>query len=142
MIRWAFELLIILAGMLPGDAEVSLSSMGITFNMCATVYMIAMAFGSSVNTRVANSLGAGRADAARLSFLMTFSVVAINQLSFATALWIWRRQAVRIFTDDLAVVDMVASIVPVVCAAMLGDGERELACCVMFLLCWTVLAFL
>ena len=34
---WAFELIIILAGILPGNADVSISAMGITFNIIASL---------------------------------------------------------------------------------------------------------
>ena len=86
--------------------------------------MLAMAYGTSVNTRVANALGAGRAKAARLAFRITAVIVMTQQSIFASALWVFRRQAARIFTDEEDVIDMVQGIVPILCAAMLGDGEE------------------
>jgi len=82
-----------------------------------------MAYGTAVNTRVANALGAGKAAAAGLSFRITTVIVTTQQCCFATALWIFRRQVAHFFTDDEDVIDMVESLVPVLCAAMLGDGE-------------------
>eukprot|EP00955_Chlamydomonas_euryale_P014644 157286-Chlamydomonas_euryale.AAC.1 len=41
------------------NPDIAVSVMGITFNICAVLYMLPMSFGTAANTRIANELGAG-----------------------------------------------------------------------------------
>ncbi len=97
--------------------------MGICFNVSGWFYMSSMGLGSAANTRVANELGAGRPRGARNAFRVSFLLSATMQLVFGATLWVYRNDVVRIFSDDDVVVDHVDRITPILCAAIIGDGE-------------------
>ena len=118
---WAFEVLVVTSGT-TNDPEISVSSMGIAFNISGFFYMFSMGLGSSSNTRVANELGAGRAAGARLAYWVSFGISSVMQASFCTFLFFQRNNVVKIFSTDPQVVEMVDTITPVLCCAILGDG--------------------
>ncbi|GAX72839.1 hypothetical protein CEUSTIGMA_g294.t1 [Chlamydomonas eustigma] len=121
---WAFEVLIILAGLIPGVAEIALSSMGITFNIIATLYMFSAALGTSANTRIANALGAGLEKSAKTTFRVAISTVFLLVSAFAVILWLCRSHLALIFTNEEEVVNMVGLVIPIVCTTVVGDGAN------------------
>lgn len=52
-------MLLLLPGTVKDDADIAVSTMGVTFLISSFLYMFPMAAGTSVNTRIANELGAG-----------------------------------------------------------------------------------
>ncbi|KAH7528665.1 hypothetical protein FEM48_Zijuj05G0096200 [Ziziphus jujuba var. spinosa] len=63
---WSFEMLVILAGLLP-NPKLETSVLSISLNTAGTVWMISFGLGAAVSTRVSNELGAGHPKAARLA---------------------------------------------------------------------------
>ncbi|KAG1670897.1 hypothetical protein FOA52_000399 [Chlamydomonas sp. UWO 241] len=123
---WAFEVIIILSGTLKDRPEVAVATMGITFNICAVFYMFAMSFGTAANTRIANSLGEGRPEAASLAYHTTLGIVFGEQLIFASGTWLLRNQLAKVFTSDVEVMESVVYVMPVVCCIIMGDGMNAL----------------
>ncbi len=64
---WTFEIIVILSGLLPRP-EMTMSMMGITFNVHAVCFFAAHGLSGAASTRVGNELGAGRP---RLAWLNT-----------------------------------------------------------------------
>ncbi len=104
----------------------------INFNINGTFYMISMAFGTACNTRISNALGAGVATAARKSFIAAVSIVIAMQIGFSAGLYLLREHVAMVFTNDAPVVDMVTSLIPIVCGTIVGDGESEVLFCIRF----------
>jgi MATE family multidrug resistance protein len=58
--RWVWEIQIVMAGLLP-TASTAVGVMGLAMQISGISYMIPSSMGSATSTRVANSLGAGKA---------------------------------------------------------------------------------
>lgn len=82
---WAYEVIILWAGLLP-EAQLTLSTMGICLSLNAYLYMLPIGLASSVNTNVANALGAGDGGRARNVFLAGLMLVVGLQAAIVTGL--------------------------------------------------------
>ncbi|CAA3023486.1 DETOXIFICATION 18-like [Olea europaea subsp. europaea] len=90
--EWAFELLVLLAGMMP-NSKTNTSLIAICINTEAICYMFACGLGATASTRVSNELGGGNPDQARramavaLKLAVLFALVIILALTFGHYLW-------------------------------------------------------
>ena len=94
---WAIEAVILWAGVLP-NAELALSTMGLCMSINAYLYMLPLGLASSVNTNVANALGAGDGARARAVVRAGLGLAAALQAALVAALLLgcvfvclWRR---------------------------------------------------
>ena len=124
---WAFEVLVISAGMVKENVEIEVATMGIMINICLFFYLFPSCIGYSVNTRVANELGAGSASGAKLALRVALLSSLLMQSFFIALLFFLRSSIARIFTDDQKVIDLVDSIVPLFCVQLLTDGVNNIA---------------
>lgn len=124
---WAAEIIVLLAGTLPG-AEVSLTAMAIFSNTCSSCFYFPCGLAVATNTRVSNELGAGRWASARfasnVSLLLGLGLVCCTSL----AVLLGRGLFLRLFTSDRTV-DSVAEPVLLICAAyVVLDGLTIVLC--------------
>ncbi|KAG2447110.1 hypothetical protein HYH02_007858 [Chlamydomonas schloesseri] len=118
---WTYEAVILIAGALP-DAKVQLGAMGLAFNTHALLFMVVEGFGAAASTRVSNELGAGRGAAARYAGLVALALGAAAPLLASGALVAAPRPWARLYTEDGAIVDLVARLMPVLALSNIADS--------------------
>ncbi|KAG2444376.1 hypothetical protein HXX76_001132 [Chlamydomonas incerta] len=118
---WTYEAIILIAGALP-DAKVQLGAMGLAFNTHALLFMVVEGFGAAASTRVANELGAGRGAAARYAGLVALGLGAAAPLLASAALVAVPRPWARLYTEDGAIIDLVAQLMPVLALSNIADS--------------------
>ncbi|KAK9834158.1 hypothetical protein WJX81_003586 [Elliptochloris bilobata] len=118
---WAFEVMILLAGMLP-DPERSVDVMGIAFTFGGAVYMVPLGLSGAVSARIANELGAGEGLRARSVARAGTTLAAATLLGAAAAVLACRHQYGWIFSNSEEVVAMLARVLLFVAALVVGDG--------------------
>ncbi|KIZ07408.1 putative transporter [Monoraphidium neglectum] len=78
--------------------------------------------GSATSTRVANSLGAGNAEGARLVFRVSALLTLCIGGAAACLTYLLRRPLVSLFTEEPAVVALAARALPFMALSLLGDS--------------------
>lgn len=119
-----------LSGLLPSP-DVTMSMMGITFNVHALCFFAAHGLSGAASTRVGNELGAGRP---RVAWLTTQVGVLLGTLSMALSgglLLLGREALGRVFSADAAVVALTAQAVPPLAASLVGEGANTVLAGVM-----------
>lgn len=116
---WAFQVSTLLAGRL-GEAE--LAAHTIALNLASLTFMIPMGLSLGVATRIGNLVGAGQPKraqhAARISLMMGAGIMAASAL----LLVLGRNALPYLYTEDIAVVALAASIFPIAGAFQVFDG--------------------
>lgn len=118
---WCFEVLVILAGLLP-NPELELATLSVCLTTTSLNYMIPFGLSAAASTRVSNELGAGDAPAAKQAVVSVVSLSATQALVISSVLLSLRHQWAWLFSGDAEVVDSVAEILPFVACIALLDG--------------------
>lgn len=116
---WAFQLSTLLAGRL-GESE--LAAHTIALNLASLTFMLPMGLSLGAATRVGNLVGAQQPDkaahAARLSLAMGAGIMVASGVLFVTA----RNVMGYLYTEDMVVIALSASILPIAGAFQVFDG--------------------
>lgn len=118
---WSSEILTFLAGSLT-NPEVDLSVMSVYQSMVAICFMFPSSFRVSSNTRVGNALGANRPKDARTGALVAMLLALVFGMIISCFLLAFRSDIGVLFTNDAQVVDLVGSLVPILCIYVIADG--------------------
>ncbi|XP_018503238.2 protein DETOXIFICATION 12-like [Pyrus x bretschneideri] len=118
---WSFELLILLSGLLPNPA-LETSVLSVCLQTISTLYAIPYGFGAAVSTRVANELGAGNPEGARLAARVAVFLAAIETSIETTTLFACRYIFGYIFSKEKDVVDYVIAMAPLICLSLILDS--------------------
>ncbi|XP_061338360.1 protein DETOXIFICATION 9-like isoform X2 [Gastrolobium bilobum] len=124
---WSFELLIILAGLLP-NPELETSVLSICLNICTLHYFIPYGVGAAVSTRVSNELGAGNPQAARDAVYSVIFLAFIEAIVLSSLLFCFRHVLGLAFSNEMEVVNSVAKIVPLLCLSVSVDSLLGVLC--------------
>lgn len=116
------QVVIFMAG-LSENAEVAVGVMGLMFQISALAYMSAMAYGSSVNTRVSNELGAGHAAAVKLAVNTAVAAVTVVQTAWAVACWLAAWQVVGLLSNNDEVVSETVEALPILLPTFVGESS-------------------
>ncbi|KAG9439250.1 hypothetical protein H6P81_019415 [Aristolochia fimbriata] len=142
---WAFELLVLLAGLMP-NSENSTSLIAMCVNTEAVTYMITYGFAAAVSTRVSNELGAGNVNQAKHAVAVTLklsvllAVAVILSLAFGHNLW------ASSFSDSPVIKKEFAAMTPLLAVSILFDSAQGVlsgvsrGCGWQHLAAWTNLA--
>jgi len=118
---WAFELLTLMAGILP-NAVVSVSAHAVLVNINNIIYMIFAGLAVAGNIRVGNCLGANAPKQAKLActvaLLMTFAISS----TFSITLYALRGDIPRLFLTDAQGIARAASVLAVWAPLEVLDG--------------------
>ncbi|PQM34308.1 protein DETOXIFICATION 12-like [Prunus yedoensis var. nudiflora] len=118
---WSFELLILLSGLLPNPA-LETSVLSVCLQTISTLYAIPYGFGAAASTRVANELGAGNPEGARLA-TRTAMFLAVTETSIeTTTLYACRHVFGYIFSNEKDVINYVVTMAPLVCLSLVLDS--------------------
>jgi MATE family multidrug resistance protein len=125
---WAFSACALLAGRLGAQA---LAAHTIALNLAALAFMMPQGISQGATTRVGNLIGAGRpAQAQRAAWVALAMGAGIMTVS-ATAFVGLRELLPRIYTADLPVIRLCASILPIAAAFQIFDGTQVVGCGVL-----------
>ncbi|KAE8802089.1 protein DETOXIFICATION 19-like [Hordeum vulgare] len=106
---WAIELLVLIAGLLPGSTE-STSLIAICASTQAISYMITYGFSAAVSTRVSNEIGAGNVDSAKGAVMVTMKLSVLLALSFILLLIVGHGLWASLFTGSAVMAAKFAAI--------------------------------
>ncbi|KAL4376495.1 hypothetical protein GQ457_02G006350 [Hibiscus cannabinus] len=118
---WSFELLILLSGLLP-DSMLETSVLSVCMTITALHFFVPYGISAAASTRVSNELGAGNPEAARLSVIVATVIGLIEPIMVAIVLFSWRHIFGYIFSNEEAVVDYIAQIIPLLCISVFMDS--------------------
>ncbi|XP_017980900.1 PREDICTED: protein DETOXIFICATION 14 [Theobroma cacao] len=117
---WASEVLIFLSGLLP-NPKLETSVLSICFSFTYLHYFIPYGIGAIGSTRVANELGAGNPEAAKLSVLVVTVIAVVEAVIVSTTLFFCRHVLEYAFSSKKEVVNRVADMVPIMSVAVITD---------------------
>ncbi|XP_057455819.1 protein DETOXIFICATION 40-like [Lotus japonicus] len=118
---WYFQILVLLAGLLP-HPELALDSLSICTTVSGYVFMISVGFNAAASVRVSNELGSRNPKSA------SFSVVVVTTLSFiisviiALVVLVLRDVISYVFTDGEEVAAAVSDLCPLLALAIVLNG--------------------
>ncbi|WOL07702.1 hypothetical protein Cni_G16449 [Canna indica] len=120
---WAFEILVILAGLLP-NSELSTSLIAMCVNTEAIAYMITYGFSAAVSTRVSNEIGAGNIEKAKnavsvtLKLAVLLGVIVVLLLAFGHDRW------ASFFSNSHDIIRAFASMTPLLLVSIVLDSAQ------------------
>ncbi|XP_047947396.1 protein DETOXIFICATION 51-like [Salvia hispanica] len=127
---WWYEIMILLAGVLPDAAE-AVACMGILTQATSLAYVFPSALGLAASVRVGNELGAGQPGRARGASLVAVACAAATSLATSSSMLAVAGAWGRAFTDDKAVAALTAALMPVVGLCELGNYPQTTGCGVL-----------
>ncbi|GMI74913.1 hypothetical protein like AT1G15170 [Hibiscus trionum] len=124
---WSFELLILLSGLLP-QPELETSVLSVCLNTLITLYGIPYGLAAAASTRVANELGAGKPQEARIVVYAAVALTVLETLIVSGTLFASRRVFGYVYSNEKEVVDYVTTMAPLVCVfVILGSIQVVLS---------------
>ncbi|XP_023768324.1 protein DETOXIFICATION 18 [Lactuca sativa] len=139
---WAFELLVLLAGILP-NSEITTSLIAMCVNTEAIAYMVTYGLSAAASTRVSNELGAKNIDKAKEAMAVTIKLSVILALVIVLALGFGHNIWAGFFSNSRVIINQFASMTPflmisitvdsiqgVLSGVARGCGWQHLAVCV------------
>jgi multidrug resistance protein, MATE family len=118
---WAFQITTLLAGRI---GEVSLAAHVIALNLASLSFMVPLGIAQGASTRVGNLVGAGMPAAARRSATLALGLGAGVMVVSAVLFMALREQLPRLYTDDVEVIAVAATILPIAAAFQIFDGTQ------------------
>ncbi|KAI9179182.1 ethionine resistance protein [Blastocladiella emersonii ATCC 22665] len=116
---WVFELVALMAGLL---GPLQLAAQAVLINTVATTFMIVVGLSVVAGARVGNHLGAGDAVAASHASTVSVGIGMVTSFAIAAVLFGLRFILPYAFTSEPEVVDLVASVLPIVALFQLPDA--------------------
>ncbi|CAI0450941.1 unnamed protein product [Linum tenue] len=118
---WTFELLVLLAGLLP-DATLQSSVLSICVTTTSLHYYVQYGIGAAASTGVSNELGAGNPDKAKAVIQSAVGISTLEAIIVSTTLFYCRGFFGYVFSNDEAVVAYVADVAPLLCLSVVVDS--------------------
>lgn len=125
---WAFLGAALIAGRLGTHA---LAAHTIVFNLAALSFMMPLGVALAAVTRVGNLIGARRLDDAQRAAWVAMAMAAGLMAAAAGVFLALRHQLPLLYTPDLVVVGLAASILPIAAAFQIFDGLQVVGCGVL-----------
>ncbi|KAI3755771.1 hypothetical protein L1987_55577 [Smallanthus sonchifolius] len=118
---WAFELLVLLAGVLP-DPEITTSLIAMCANTEAIAFMFTCGLSAAASTRVSNELGARNTDGAKYAMAVTLMLSVILSLTVVLALGFGHDIWADSFSDSPVIINKYASMTPLLMISIILDS--------------------
>ncbi len=118
---WAFQLATLFAGWL-GEKE--LAAHVVALNMASMSFMVPLGISMAAVTRVGNLIGAGRPEAAQRAAWVALAMGAGAMCVAAVSFVLLRGLLPRVYTADLEVLAIAATLLPIAGAFQLFDGTQ------------------
>ena len=116
---WAFELMVILAGIL-GITEQAANV--ILFNVVAVFYMIPLGMQEASCALIGNEIGANNPKLAKKYYKVISTITFLCLIVICLLMGFGRKIIASVFTDDIKVQNMTASVLIVLSVTILFDG--------------------
>ncbi|KAJ0398095.1 hypothetical protein P43SY_001185 [Pythium insidiosum] len=101
---WAFEVLSLLAGVLP-NGVLAVSAHTVQLNVVQLAYVVFLGLSVATNIRVGNCLGAGNAAGARMAARLGLAIVAVIGVCWSAGVLVFRNRISALFVDDAQTVE-------------------------------------
>nr|XP_043629328.1 protein DETOXIFICATION 18-like [Erigeron canadensis] len=118
---WAFELLVLLAGILP-NSEITTSLIAMCVNTEAIAYMFTYGLSAAASTRVSNELGAKNISRAKNAMGVSLKLSVILALAVVVALGFGHNIWAGFFSDSLVIINKYASMTPFLMISIILDS--------------------
>ncbi|KAE9593063.1 hypothetical protein Lal_00029410 [Lupinus albus] len=118
---WYFQILVLLAGLLP-NPEIALDSLSICTTVSGWVFMISVGFNAAASVRVSNELGAKNPKSASFSVLIVTLISFIISAIIALVVLALRDVISYVFTEGEVVAAAVSDLCPLLSLAILLNG--------------------
>lgn len=120
---WAFELLVLLAGLMP-HAATSTSLIAMCVNTEAIMYNLTYGFSAAVSTRVSNELGAGNVDRAKNAMFVTLKLSVFLAAAVVLGLVFGHNIWASSFSDSKEIIREFAYMTPLLAISILLDSAQ------------------
>ncbi|XP_078181316.1 protein DETOXIFICATION 18-like [Carex rostrata] len=120
---WAFEILVLLAGLMP-NSELSTSLIAMCVNTETITYMITYGFSAAVSTRVSNEIGAGNIQQAKNAVSVTLKLSILLALTVILLLAIFHNLWASLFSSTQDIITAFASMTPLLATSILFDSAQ------------------
>ncbi|CAL4979163.1 unnamed protein product [Urochloa decumbens] len=120
---WAFELLVLIAGLLP-NPTVTTPLIAICVSTEAIACMITVGFSATVSTRVSNEIGAGNVDKAKNAVSVTMKLSVFLAISFVLLLAFGHNLWASLFSRSTTIVSEFAAIAPLMMISIVLDSAQ------------------
>ncbi|GJN19608.1 hypothetical protein PR202_gb06902 [Eleusine coracana subsp. coracana] len=121
---WSFQLLVLLAGLLP-NPKLETAVVSISLHTVNLAVMVSIGLGSAISTRVSNELGASRPAAAGLATRVVLFLAISVCVSEGLAMVLARNLLGYVYSNDEEVAKYAARVMPVLAVALLFDGLQN-----------------
>lgn len=124
---WWYEIILFMSGLLE-NPESCVAAMGILIQTTGTVYVFPFSLSLSISQRVGHALGAAlpaRAQMAAMIGVMVAVVYGITAFGLSVAL---RSSLGKLYTTEAQVLEMIASVMPILGLAEVGNAPQTAAC--------------
>eukprot|EP00644_Phytophthora_capsici_P018789 jgi/Phyca11/557556/estExt2_Genewise1Plus.C_PHYCAscaffold_1320023 len=118
---WAFELLTLMAGILP-NAVVAVSAHAVLVNINNTIYMTFAGLAVASNIRVGNCLGANAPKQARVACTVSLTLTFVISSVFAMSIYVLRGEIPSLFLNDAQGIARAANVLAVWAPLEVLDG--------------------
>ncbi|KAF4323448.1 hypothetical protein BBO99_00001324 [Phytophthora kernoviae] len=118
---WAFELLTLMAGVLP-NAVVAVSAHAVQVNVNNLIYMVFAGLAVASNIRVGNCLGANAPKQAKLACTVALTLTLAISSAFSVMLYVMRSEIPSLFLNDRESIERAASVLAVWAPLEVLDG--------------------
>ncbi|XP_054782553.1 protein DETOXIFICATION 53 [Prosopis cineraria] len=120
---WWYEIMLFLCGLL-GNPQTTVATMGILIQTTGLLYIFPFSLSSALTTRVGHSLGAGQPSRAQCTAILGLSLAFIfGVLAFFFTVSV-RKVWARMFTNEIQIIDMVTSVLPIVGLCEIGNWPQ------------------
>ena len=124
---WYYEIMLFLCGLL-SNPQTTIATMGILIQTTGFLYVFPFSLSAALTTRIGHSLGAGQTSKAKCTAIVglftafSFGVVAFVLLTSVSSFW------GKLFTDELQIIEMVKTILPILGLCEIGNWPQTASC--------------
>ncbi|XP_058755875.1 protein DETOXIFICATION 40-like [Vicia villosa] len=118
---WYFQILVLLAGLLP-EPELALDSLSICTTILGWVFMISVGFNAAASVRVSNELGARNPRSASFSVKVVTLISFLVSIISAIVVLVLRDVISYVFTEGEAVAAAVSDLCPLLAISLVLNG--------------------
>ncbi|CAN0913705.1 Protein DETOXIFICATION 7 [Linum grandiflorum] len=119
---WTFELLVLLAGLLP-NAALETSVLSICLTTTSLHYYVQYGIGAAASTGVSNELGAGNPEKAKAVIKSAAAISTTEAIVVSTTLFCCRSFFGYVFSNEGEVVEYVSEVAPLLCMSVIVDSS-------------------
>nr|XP_016457692.1 PREDICTED: protein DETOXIFICATION 40-like [Nicotiana tabacum] len=118
---WYFQILILIAGLLP-NPEVALDSLAVCTTILGWVFMISLGFNAAASVRVSNELGAGHPKSAAFSVVVVTLSSFVISVIFAILVLLLRHVMSYAFTSGETIAEAASDLAPLLALSLILNG--------------------